>query len=367
MKILMFSLYDETSASTRVRLLQYVDGLALEGHSCSVNFLLPSNGVLASLARNPAASRDLVRRSVIALQISISYIRRIFSLARSSSFDIVVINCELLPFFPAWIERLFLRIPYVYDFDDAFYLKYREGRYSFLCPVLGCKFDRMISNAFAVTAGSSRLAHYASNFNNNVSLLPSCVDTDRYLPLVLPAKCSIVNCITIGWIGSPTTAPYLQQLVRPLRQLALKIGVRFLVVGGPSPFIPGVEVIEVAWSYEREVSLIQQFDVGVMPLPDTPWTRAKCAYKLIQCMACGIPVVASRVGANVDAVPPECGLLAETPEQWLAAFRLLASDSSLRVRMGNSGREWVKERYSLRSALPVLEGVIREVNSMGLV
>jgi glycosyltransferase involved in cell wall biosynthesis len=357
----MLSLYDETSASTRVRLLQYADGLALEGHSCSVNFLLPSNGVLASLASNSASSRDLVRRSALALQISISYIRRFFVLARSSAFDIVVINCELLPLFPAWIERLFLRIPYVYDFDDAFYLKYREGRYEFLCPVLGDKIDRMISNAFAVTAGSPRLVQYASSFNDNVTLLPSCVDTDRYQPTALTTKYSNVDSITIGWIGSPTTAPYLQQLVRPLRQLALKIAVRFLVVGGPSPLIPGVEVIEVAWSLEREVSLIQQFDVGVMPLPDTPWTRGKCAYKLIQCMACGIPVVASRVGANFEALPPECGLLAESPAEWLAAFQRLVAEPDLRQRMGTAGRHWVEQRYSLRSALPVLTGVIQRV------
>jgi len=97
----------------------------------------------------------------------------------------------------------------------------------------------------------------------------------------------------------------------------------------------------------------------VMPLPDTPWTRGKCAYKLIQCMACGIPVVASRVGANVEAVPRDCGLLAETSEEWLAALRRLAADPSLRQRMGMAARHWVKESYSLRSALPVLTGVIQ--------
>jgi hypothetical protein len=65
------------------------------------------------------------------------------------------------------------------------------------------------------------------------------------------------------------------------------------------------------------------------------------------------------VGANVEAVPPECGLLAETPEDWLAALRLLAADPSLRQRMGTAAQHWVKERYSLSSALPVLTGVIQ--------
>ena len=130
-------------------------------------------------------------------------------------------------------------------------------------------------------------------------------------------------------------------------------------MGGPAPAIAGVEVIEQPWSLEQEVPLIQQFDVGVMPLPDTPWTRGKCAFKLIQCMACAIPVVASRVGANVEAVPADCGLLAESSAEWLAAFRKLA-DPALRARLGAAGSRWVKERYSLRSALPVMEGVIRQ-------
>ncbi|WP_222929743.1 glycosyltransferase [Synechococcus sp. SYN20] len=145
----------------------------------------------------------------------------------------------------------------------------------------------------------------------------------------------------------------------PLQQLALEIPVKFLVVGGPAPFISGVEVIEHPWSLEQEVPLIHQFDVGVMPLPDTPWSRGKCAYKLIQCMACAIPVIASPVGANVDAVPASCGLLAGSPAEWLAGFRQLAANPDLRKRLGAAGRQWVEQRYSLRSALPVLEGVIR--------
>ena len=179
------------------------------------------------------------------------------------------------------------------------------------------------------------------------------------MPLVLSVKLKTGDCVTIGWIGSPTTAPYLQLLVEPLQRLASERPVRLLVVGGPAPAIAGVDVIEQPWSLEQEVPLIQQFDVGVMPLPDTPWTRGKCAYKLIQCMACGIPVVASRVGANVEAVPTECGLLAETPEEWLSAFRRLAAEPELRQRMGTAARQWVEQRYSLRSAIPVLTGVIQ--------
>ena len=161
----------------------------------------------------------------------------------------------------------------------------------------------MISSAFAVTAGNSELAAYARSFNNNVRLLPSVVDTDCFSPssnsLNLDSR-----LFTVGWIGSPSTAPYLRLLVEPLQLLALELPVRLLVVGGPAPDVAGVDVIEHVWSLEEEVTLINQFDVGVMPLPDSLWSRGKCAYKLIQCMACAIPVIASPVGANVHVVPP---------------------------------------------------------------
>ena len=211
------------------------------------------------------------------------------------------------------------------------------------------KADRLMAAAVAVTAGNTALAGHARRFNSNVTVLPSVVDTDLFRPTAPPpAERS----------GSPSTAPYVQLLMEPLEQLASERPVRLLVVGGPAPAIAGLEVIEKPWSLEQEVPLIQQFDVGVMPLPDNPWTRGKCSYKLIQCMACGIPVVASPVGANVEAVPPECGFLAESSEQWLDAFRRLLADTNLRHQMGSAAPLWVEKRYSLGSALPLLLGVI---------
>ena len=257
--------------------------------------------------------------------------------------------------FPGWLERHLLKIPYIYDLDDAFFLKYRTGRLRLFHSLLDTKTDRLMSAAVAVTAGNAHLAAYANRFNSSVALLPSVVDTDHYRPADACLPKHFGQPFTVGWIGSPSTAPYLQLLIEPLQQLARERPVRLRVVGGPAPAISGVEVIEQAWSLEQEVPLIQQFDVGVMPLPDRPWTRGKCAYKLIQCMACGVPVVASPVGANVDAVPPGCGLLAESSQQWLSAFRRLAVDPELRIALGASARRWTVEHYSLRSALPVLE------------
>jgi len=348
-RVLGLSLYGPQAASHRVRLSQFQQGLAAQGIEFQIQSLLDD----AYLQRSFSGRRPSLRALLA------TYGRRLHALCLADSFDLAIVHCELLPFLPGWLECWLLQIPIIYDCDDAFFLKYRSGRLRMLQPMLGAKADRLMAKSVAVTAGNTFLAAYARSFNSNVVVLPSVVDTDIFCPAVSSVAESASNPFTVGWIGSPSTAPYLQQLVEPLRQLAYERPVRLLVVGGPAPAISGVEVIEQPWSQEHEVLLIQQFDVGVMPLPDSPWARGKCAYKLIQCMACGIPVIASPVGANTDAVPPACGILADSTDEWLIAFRQLASEPEQRRRMGSTARQWVEERYSLRCALPVLTSVVQ--------
>lgn len=348
-RILGLSLYSTQWASHRVRLSQFQPGLAAEGIELHVQSLLDKTYLQRSFFGGKFSLFGLIT----------DYRYRLRVLREVGGFDLAIVYAELLPLLPTWLELHFLNIPYILDFDDAFFLKYRSGRLRWLRPLLGGKFDQLLRGAVAVTAGNAHLAAYARRLNPNVTLLPSVVDTDHYRPADPASLSDGSSPFTVGWIGSPSTAPYLQALIEPLQRFAKEQHVRLLVVGGPAPAIPGVEVVEQPWSLEREVALIQQFSVGVMPLPDTPWTRGKCAYKLIQCMACAIPVIASPVGANVEAVPATCGLLASSPDDWLTAFRQLAADAALRQRLGACGRQWVEERYSLRSALPLLAGVIQ--------
>ncbi len=347
-RILGLSLYGPQAASHRVRLSLFQAGLAVNGIQLEIQSLLGDAYLQSRFTGAAPSLRGLIT----------CFGQRIRVLQKARCFDLAIVYAELLPLMPAWIEERLLQIPYIVDFDDAFYLKYRTGRLRWLSPLLSGKFDQLLRRAAAVSAGNPHLAAYACRFNANVTLLPSVVDTDHYVPADLPPA---ATSFTVGWIGSPSTAPYLKALVEPLQRFAREQPVRLLVVGGPAPPIPGVEVIESPWSLEGEVELIQQFSVGVMPLPDTLWARGKCAYKLIQCMACAIPVIASPVGANIDAVPPSCGVLAASPDEWFVALRSLAVDAGLRRRMGQAGRQWVQDHYSLSGALPVFIEVIRSV------
>ncbi len=343
MRVLGLALYGEMAASNRVRLGQYIDNLREEGISLQ----------LQSLIDGPLLKSRLQNKQIRLADVFICYIRRFYFLIKNRDFDLIILHCELFPFLPGWIERLFLNRPYIYDFDDAFFLKYSTGKYAGFYKILSPKFPRVIAGATAVTAGNRFLADYARNHNQNVFLLPSVVDTKKLLPLNLSNR----SFFTIGWIGTPSTAGYLRQVVEPLRRLGSLMQVRFVVVGGKAPKIYGVDVRELEWKDGFEAEVISTFDVGIMPIPDDDWARGKCAYKLIQYMSCGVPVVASRVGANIEVVTEDCGFLVDTPESWFDAL-LKLTDPDMRASFGLSARARALSNFSLDKNFPKLLEVI---------
>jgi glycosyltransferase involved in cell wall biosynthesis len=350
-KVLGLALYGPLAASTRYRLGQYVPGLASRGIDLHIGHLLGDD----YLRRRFSGGAPPIGAMLLA------GLARFADLRHQTKYDAAMLHCELFPLMPGWLERALIRLPYIYDFDDAFYLKYRRGRLGIAKPMLGNKFDTVMAGAAALTAGNQVLGQYARQHNANTHYLPTVVDTERYVPEATNGN----DMFTVGWIGSPSTAPFLAELVVPLSVIGKEGPVRLVVIGGKAPQIPGVTVVEIDWQEQTEVELINSFDVGVMPLPDDDWARGKCAFKLIQYMACAVPVIASRVGANAEVVNGECGLLAATPNEWVEGLRMLRDQPGKRTSMGQTGRERVVQHYSLHRNLPLLEAVIREVAGKG--
>ena len=350
-RVLGLALYGSLAASTRYRLEQYIPGLAAQGIDLQVRHMLGDAYLRTRFHGGPVPVAMLLKHGW----------KRLADLRLQGAFDASMLHCELFPFLPGWLETALLRRPYIYDFDDAFYLKYRHGRFSLLRPMLGAKFDRVMARAAEITAGNRQLAAYAKMRNSHTRLLPTVVDTSRYLPLPR----STCDAFTVGWIGSPSTAAYLDKLAEPLSLLGREGRVRFVVIGGKAPRVSGVEIVELGWQESTEIESINGFDVGVMPLADDEWAKGKCAFKLIQYMACAVPVVASAVGANVDLVDASCGYLASTSGQWLDALRSLRDRPALRREMGDAGRERIVRHYSLARNLPVLTETIRAAVAKG--
>ena len=346
-KVLGLALYGPLAASTRYRLGQYVSGLSSMGIDLQIRHLLGDDYLRARFRDGPLPLMGIARAGV----------SRLAELWHADEYDLAIVYGELFPLMPGWMERALIRKPYIYDFDDAFYLKYRSGRLGIMAPLLAHKFDAVIASAAAVTAGNQVLNEYGRQYNHNTHYLPTVVDTERYIPQPNSRDSQV---FTVGWIGSPSTSRHLSELVAPLSILGQEGPVRLIIIGGEALVIPNVDVIQIAWDERTEVELINSFDIGVMPLIDDSFTRGKCAFKLIQYMACAIPVIASPVGANNDVVNNESGFLASTTEEWVDALALLRDQPRKRREMGGAGRERVRKHYSLQHNLPRLAGVIRE-------
>ena len=289
------------------------------------------------------------------------YGSRLLLLLRIRKYDVVIIEKELFPFLPAIAERLLhmFGIPYVVDYDDALFHRYDCHPNILVRLVLGQKIDVVMRHSAMVIAGNEYLAAHAKQVHTLcVEKIPTVVNIEYYQP----RQEMVNNVLIVGWIGTPKTSHYLYSLIPVFEAIQKVINVHFVAVGArEEDFVD--TIIEVwPWSEDTEVASIKQFDIGIMPLNDSPWERGKCGYKLIQYMACGLPVIASPVGVNSTIVVPEKnGLLANTLDEWQEALvRLLQADISYRVSMGRAGRNYVENWYTLQVQAPRLLKMIKE-------
>jgi glycosyltransferase involved in cell wall biosynthesis len=350
MRILALPRFGLKGASSRLRFFQFLPALQRAG----------IDSVVAPLIEDDLLARKYLNGRYSASALLVAYARRVHDLLSRRRFDLVWIEKEALPWIPASFERRLLAgVPYALDFDDAVFHNYDRNGRPWVRKLLGRRIDDLMARASLVIAGNGYLADRAMQAGAaRTEILPTVVDLDRYA--VATSESPTRERMKVVWIGSPSTAQYLSMLAESLAVLAQKHPFTLRVVGG-AVSLPGVDVEVVPWTEHTEVTAINECDVGVMPLFDTPWEQGKCAYKLIQYMACGLPTIASPVGANCDVtVEGETGYLAGSTEQWVASLEALFCDAALRRRLGEAGRARVEQRYSLQRVAPRLSELLRE-------
>jgi glycosyltransferase involved in cell wall biosynthesis len=324
---------DASSACTRYRAVQFAPLLA--ERLGSVDVLLP----------HPPVSRGDGARGRVRFFAShaLAYASRVRELRdRISSYDVVLVQRAAYPLGPGFVTRALERFSgrLVLDLDDALFIprptmaarsKHAQWLYG------PAQATRILARADAVVAGSAELAAaIAQRRNIPVTVLPTIPDVARY-PV---ARHAPRQPLKIGWIGTAGNRMYLDPLAPVFARLTAE-GVASLEVvssqawAGPSTFR--------RWSAEEEASVFARYDVTIMPLPDTPYTRAKAGFKLLQSLAAGVGVVASPVGVNRALIEDSrAGLLAVTAEQWEECLRSLASDPELRAELGARGRVYAE-------------------------
>ena len=280
---------------------------------------------------------------------------------RPNKADAIWLEKEALPWVPAGLEKgLWPKdVPVISDYDDAVFHRYDLHRLGAVRRCLGRKIDHVMTRSDLVMAGNAYLAERAEKARaRRVEIVPTVVDTDVYTM----AKPNIDrDGPFMGWIGTPSTwTEYMEPMIELLASVAAETGARLRAVGAAkSAAHPILDTLP--WSEKSEVALIQSMDIGLMPLTDTPWARGKCGYKLIQYMACGLPVVASPVGVNTEIVDQGVnGFLASTETEWREALVTLLRDPDLRAQMGSAGRAKIEAEYSLQTWGPKVAKMLKE-------
>ncbi len=351
MKVLFLSPYPVEGASTRFRLVQYFDALEERGIRCRLS---PFFGPRTFRIRRRFGPWFTLLK---ALGFAAGCLRRLADLARMPGMDAVVIHREAFPlgppFYERWAARLAPRV--VFDIDDADFSAAPtavDQRALWRDPQ---KLPRMLPLFDRVLAGNHYLAGWIRDHQPRVDYAPTCVFVDA-LPEKIhrPAPAPVV-----GWIGNWGNTTYLAAVAAPLRELAAKIPFSLRLVGGPDVFDvrwPGVRIEPRLWTLDGETRDILEFDVGIMPLLGTEYDRGKCAFKLIQYSALGIPCVGSNVGANREAVlDGETGFLARSPADWTRSLEALLTDCTLRRRLGGAAREHMKKQFNARLLVDLWE------------
>lgn len=311
------------ASSTRYRALQFFERLAAAGFS-------PAHRTVAGGPGSYLAALRAARQA-----------------------DCVVV---LRKTFPALYLRLLRKCArrLLFDFDDAIFCN-TDGSPS---ATRMARFAAMAAAADHVWAGNGFLAAQAQRFNAAVTVIPTSIDPARYAATASQPD----DCIDLVWIGSRSTRKYLADALPWLALAAARIPrLRLKIVADFDLPGQGVATLPVPWSADGEAAALAAAHIGIAPLRDDDWSRGKCALKVLQYMAAGLPVVSSRAGANAEILGDGGGgLLAATPQEWVEHLAVLAADPGLRRRLGEAGRARVAADYSLAAAFARMRATLEE-------
>lgn len=349
LRVLFLTLYPDCAASPRYRVAQYLPYLRGAGMTCTVQSAIGDEDFVRFSGPNRAGRAFWYHARETPHRVS--------QILGAWRYDVVFLQKAIVSASLRGLDKLLRSRArrLVYDIDDAVHLRPPH-------PLRGVwqrledweQIRTMMVASDKVLAGNEWLRETVESAGGNADFFPTVVDTCRFVPAGPPDR------FCVGWIGGPSTTPHLKEAAG-IATNCDQSDLRIRLIGADPAQVPWPRAEIRPWSLETEVAEIQQFSVGIMPLPKDDWSRGKCALKALQYMACSVPCVATPHGAILDIIRDgENGLFAETPEQWRSAIERLR-DPALRQRLGESARATVEEQYSLRLWAPRMRETLEAV------
>ena len=361
-RVLAVCAFPVEAAATRFRLKQFVEPLRKRNIDLTIRPFLTSEqfktlyeggNVLAKLF---GMSRSVFKR-----------VRETFSIRR---YDVVLIQREAMLFGPGIFEWIYANVgrrPTVLDLDDATYVRYVSPTYGKIGSALKFfgKTDNIIRRSSAVLCGNSFIAdHVAEIGGRKPVVVPTIVDQEIFAP-----KDSHGSRVTMGWIGTHSTFPFLAKLLPVIDRLSSSFDFDLKIVGGgDQPTTSNTKVDLLEWDLEREPEDFRSLDIGLYPIfpegaANDEWLKGKSGFKAIQYMACGVPFVMSPVGVCAQLGEPGITHFnAESEEDWYNSLSKLLAEPTLRSTMGRSARKYSLEHFGLEQQANKIAEVLVSVS-----
>ncbi|NOZ47369.1 MAG: glycosyltransferase family 4 protein [Chlorobi bacterium] len=331
------------SPGQRFRFEQYMEYLKQNNFSFTYSYLISAKD--DKVFYSP---KNLIPKLLIVIK---SIFIRLFDVIRAPRFKIIFIYREA--FMLRWIifEKL-LKLSgakIIFDFDDAIWLNnISKGNENLNWLKSPQKTSKIIKLSNLVFAGNNYLAAYAKQYNSNVKVIPTTIDTIYHRNNAEKKS----EKICIGWTGSATTLKYFKDAIPALKKVYKKYNslIEFKVIVDIIYEEPDLNLKSTDWKLKTEIEDLSEINIGIMPLPDDEWAKGKCGFKGLQYMALEIPTVMSPVGVNTEIIEDGInGFLASTENEWVEKLSLLIESETLRKKLGKAGRNTVIEKYSFNS------------------
>lgn len=305
-----------------------------------------------------------------------AYLKRFFQVWKALQFDCIIIRRALIPYNNygnLFLDKLLLKLNQnvILDFDDDL-SNLNEGneKISLFGKLLledRLTFYRSLELHKRFTPGSRYLRGLIQNHNdkvttNNVYVLPTCVDYDKHSAKEYTKQNDTVK---IGWIGSNNNQIYLNEVIEDLNKVYKDQKLELHVISGKeySSISAEFDIVNHAWSLEREVELLKNIDIGIMPMPDNKRTRGKCAFKLVQYMGLGIVSASSEVGANMEVVTNgKNGFLVGGQSSWETVLKEILSRQEEFAKIGKNARQRIQDKYCFNAHKSDFIQFIRALN-----
>ncbi|MFQ3579847.1 MAG: glycosyltransferase family 4 protein [Bacteroidales bacterium] len=281
-----------------------------------------------------------------------SFVVRFYDFLRAWNYDYIFIYREAIMVGTVFFERLFsfTNAKILYDFDDSIWLNdTSEGNRNLRWLKNPAKTGTIVAIANTVIVGNNYLAQYARKFNHKVIVIPTTIDTEYHKRTTIKHH---TDTVCIGWTGTSTTLKHFEEIIPVLMILKQKYCDKIYIkhINNIHYEHKELQIKSILWSFNNEISELEEFDIGIMPLPNDEWTKGKCGFKGLQYMSLEIPPVMSGVGVNTEIIQHgENGYIANTTDEWIVCLSLLIEDALLRQKIGKAARKTIEERYSIKS------------------